>query len=94
MGPFSFASGPSALPPLVRAALGRDIADWRGSGFSALELPFTGQAFGEILAAAEDDLRSLLDLPKSYRVLFLQGGASAQFALLPMNLLGTADHCA
>ena len=93
MGPFSFASGSSTLPPLVRAALSRDVADWRGSGFSALELPFTGQAFGEILAAAEDDLRALLDLPASYRVLFLQGGASAQFALLPMNLLGTADHC-
>lgn len=93
MVPFSFASGPSALPPLVRAALSRDVADWRGSGFSALELPFTGQAFGEILAAAEDDLRALLALPASYRVLFLQGGASAQFALLPMNLLGTADHC-
>lgn len=93
MGPFSFASGPSTLPPLVRAALSRDVADWRGSGFSALELPFTGQAFGEILAAAEDDLRALLDLPAPYRVLFLQGGASAQFALLPMNLLGTADHC-
>lgn len=93
MGPISFASGPAALPPEVRADLSRDVADWRGSGFSALELPFTELAFGDILARAEDDLRSLLDLPDSYRVLFLQGGASAQFALLPMNLQGAADHC-
>ena len=93
MESFSFASGSSTLPPLVRAALTRDVDDWHGSGFSALELPFTGQAFGEILATAEDDLRLLLDLPASYRVLFLQGGASAQFTLLPMNLLGHASHC-
>ena len=57
MALFSFASGSSTLPPLVRAALTRDVDDWHGSGFSALELPFTGQAFGEILATAEDDLR-------------------------------------
>ena len=90
---FSFASGSSALPPLVRAALSRDVENWRGSGFSALELPFTGQAFAEILGAVEDNLRALLDLPHSYRILFLQGGASAQFALMPMNLLGRASHC-
>jgi len=90
---FNFASGPSTLPPQVRAALSRDVADWQNSGFSALELPFTGKAFSDILAQAEHDLRALLDLPASYRVLFLQGGASAQFALLPMNLLGRASHC-
>ena len=93
MSPFSFASGPCTLPPLVREALARDVTDWQGSSFSALELPFTEKAFGDILSAVEDDLRALLGLPASYRVLFLQGGASAQFALLPMNLLGAADHC-
>src|SRR3972149_166952 len=93
MAGFNFASGPSTLPPQVRAALSCDVADWQNSGFSALELPFTGKAFSDILAQAEHDLRALLDLPASYRVLFLQGGASAQFALLPMNLLGRANHC-
>jgi phosphoserine aminotransferase len=94
---FNFASGPSTLPPEVMSALAQDVMDWRGSGLSALELPFTGSAFAGILAEAEHDLRALLELSSDYKVLFLQGGASAQFALLPMNLLGpvdTADYVA
>lgn len=97
MAVFNFASGPSTLPPEVVAALARDVADWQESGMSALELPFTGPTFAGILAEAERDLRTLLALPANYKVLFLQGGASAQFALLPMNLLrplDTADYVA
>lgn len=88
MGPFSFAAGPCTLPPTVKQSIAADVRDWNGSGLSALELPFTGRPFGAILAAAEKDLRKLLKLPPSYRILFLQGGATAQFALLPMNLVG------
>ncbi len=89
----SFASASSTLPDEVRAALGSDVAEWQGSGLSALALPFTGKEFADILALAEHDLRALLDLPDTYSVLFLQGGASAHFSLLPMNLLGPHKHC-
>jgi phosphoserine aminotransferase len=89
----SFASASSRLPRDVLAALGSDVAAWQGSGLSALELPFTGKEFADILALAEHDLRALLDLSDTYSVLFLQGGASAQFSLLPMNLLGRLEHC-
>ncbi len=90
---FSFSSASSKLPSDVLEALGADIGEWSGAGLSALELPFTGKEFAGIAAFAEHDLRALLDLPESYHVLFLQGGASAQFSLLPMNLLGDLDHC-
>jgi phosphoserine aminotransferase len=89
----SFSSASSKLPDEVLTALSGDIAMWQGTGFSALELPFTGKEFADISALAEHDLRALLDLPESYHVLFLQGGATAQFSLLPMNLLGDAGHC-
>ena len=89
MKAFSFASGQSVLPPSVVAELCRDLAEWRDSGLSLLELPFTHADFGDLLAQAQSDLRALLGLSESYRVLFLQGGASAQFGLLPMNLLGS-----
>lgn len=95
MGVYSFASGPSALPKCLVEELRRDIADWRGSGQSLLELPFSDREFGAILEETERDLRQLLDVPKNYRVLFLQGGALTQFATLPMNLMGarkTADY--
>lgn len=93
MGTFSFASSVSVLPREVREQLAQDVADWQGSGSSALELPFNDRAFGDIMAAAEYDLRVLLDLPSYYHVLFLQGGASAQFGLLPLNLVRRGEHC-
>ncbi|MCC7252044.1 3-phosphoserine/phosphohydroxythreonine transaminase [Hyphomicrobium sp.] len=89
----SFASACSKIPDDVLVTLRADVAEWQGSGLSALELPFTGKAFADIKALAEHDLRALLDLPDGYHILFLQGGASAQFAFLPMNLLGNASHC-
>lgn len=89
----SFSSACSKLPEEVLAALSEDVVAWQGTGLSALELPFTGAEFADIVARAEHDLRALLDIPDSYHVLFLQGGATAQFSLLPMNLLGDARHC-
>jgi phosphoserine aminotransferase len=76
------------LPPEVLAQARAELDDWRGTGMSPLELPFTGREFKEIAGAARADLRTLLALPDGYRVLFLQGGALAHFALVPMNLLG------
>lgn len=85
---YNFASGPATLPPDVLEAARAALADCRGTGLSILELPFTGSVFAGILAETERDLRDLLGLTEAWRVLFLQGGASAQFALVPMNLLG------
>ncbi|AHB48241.1 3-phosphoserine aminotransferase [Hyphomicrobium nitrativorans NL23] len=90
---YSFASGPSALPREVVAELASDVAGYGGSELSALELPFSEGMFSDVLAEAERDLRALLGVPPNYRILFLQGGASAQFALLPMNLAGRGRHC-
>lgn len=88
----SFASGPASLPAPVLEGLLQDILEWRSSGQSVLELPFTGLDFTQVLEEAEQDLRTLLSIPSSHRVLFLQGGASAHFALVPMNLGGGHDH--
>lgn len=71
---YSFASSHAPLPQDVLAALSDDVAEWKHSGFSALELPFTGKDFADILALTEHELRALLNLPEAYRVLFLQGG--------------------
>jgi phosphoserine aminotransferase len=89
---WNFAAGPGAMPAEVLAQLREALTDFRGSGTSLLELPFTGAEFREIMARAEADLRSLLAIPADYAVLFLQGGASAQFSLVPLNLLGGCDH--
>jgi phosphoserine aminotransferase len=92
---FSFASAQACLPPAVLEELESDIRIWRGSGFSLLELPFSDREFEAIRSAAEQDLRDLLGLTSEHHVLFLQGGATALFALAPMNLLGaggTADY--
>ncbi len=92
MAVMSFASGPTTLPRSVLAALKRDIEEWRSSGQSLLALPFTGADFAETLYEAERDLRSLIGIPSTHHVLFLQGGAFAHFSLLAMNLAGAHDH--
>ncbi len=84
---FSFAAGPAVMPREVLTRARDEMLDWRGSGVSVLEMPFTGPEFKEILARAIEDLRDLLAIPGNYRVLFLQGGAYAHFAMVPMNLL-------
>jgi phosphoserine aminotransferase len=92
---FNFAAGPGAVPREILEQARDEMLDWHGTGMSVLEMPFTGPAFGKILAAAGNDLRHLLGIPPSHRILFLQGGAYAHFALVPMNLLrgrGTADY--
>jgi len=93
MPSFSFAAGSCPLPPQVKKQIARDVIDWEERGISALELPFTSAEFEAILTSAKDDLRLLLGIPRHYEVLFLQGGATAQFGLLPVNLRGEASHC-
>ena len=85
---WNFSAGPAMLPRPVLAQIGEELPDYAGSGQSVLELPFSGAHYRDIAARAEQALRALLSIPTDYAVLFLQGGASAQFALLPLNLLG------
>jgi len=92
---FNFSAGPAMLPAEVLARAGDEMLDWRGSGMSVMEMSHRGKEFMSIAAEAEADLRSLLSIPASYKVLFLQGGATLQFAQVPMNLLrgkGKADY--
>lgn len=84
---FNFAAGPAIMPRVVLTQARDEMLDWRGTGISVLEMPFTGPEFTEILAHATEDLRGLLAIPGNYRVLFLQGGAYAHHAMVPMNLL-------
>ncbi len=84
---FNFSAGPAVLPEPVLQQAAAEMLDWHGSGMSVMEMSHRGKEFIEIHAQAEADLRELMDMPKNYKVLFLQGGASAQFAVVPMNLL-------
>jgi phosphoserine aminotransferase len=86
MRAFNFSPGPAVLPLEVLEQTRDELLDWRGSGMSVMEVSHRGAAFVEAATAAEADLRELLSIPANYKVLFMQGGASAQFALVPMNL--------
>jgi len=92
---FNFSAGPAMLPAEVLARAGDEMLDWRGSGMSVMEMSHRGPEFISIAEEAEADLRELLAIPAGYKVLFLQGGATLQFAQVPMNLLrgkGKADY--
>ena len=84
---FNFSAGPAVLPEPVLQQVAAEMLDWHGSGMSVMEMSHRGKEFIAIHAQAEADLRELMAIPKNYKVLFLQGGASAQFAVVPMNLL-------
>jgi len=83
---FNFSAGPAALPVEVLEQLRDEMIDWRGQGMSVMEMSHRGKAFVGIAERAEADLRELLDVPSDYEVLFLQGGATGQFAAIPLNL--------
>ena len=84
---FNFSAGPATLPQAVLEQARDELVNWRGSGMSVMEMSHRGKEYMSIHAEAEADLRELLGIPTNYKVLFLQGGASAQFAMVPMNLL-------
>jgi len=85
---FNFSAGPATLPLAVLERAQQELTDWQGSGMSVMEMSHRGKEFMAIAAKAEADLRRLMAVPDNYRVLFLQGGASTQFAMVPMNLIG------
>jgi phosphoserine aminotransferase len=84
---FNFSAGPAVLPEAVLRQAAAEMLDWHGSGMSVMEMSHRGKEFVGIAAKAEAALRTLLSIPASYKVLFLQGGAIAENALVPMNLL-------
>jgi len=89
---FNFSAGPAMLPEAVLQQAREEMLDWHGSGMCVAEMSHRGKEFVSIAEQAEADLRALLAVPDGYRVLFLQGGASSQFAMVPMNLLRGGDR--
>jgi len=92
---FNFSAGPAALPLDVLQLAQQELVNWHGSGMSVMEMSHRGKEYMSIQADAESDLRELMGIPANYKVLFLQGGASLQFAAVPMNLLrgkASADY--
>ncbi|HEY0867157.1 MAG TPA: 3-phosphoserine/phosphohydroxythreonine transaminase [Fimbriimonas sp.] len=92
---YNFSAGPSTLPVEVLEQAREDLLNYQGTGMSVMEMSHRSKPFETIIQGAEADLRSLLAIPEGYRVLFLQGGASLQFSMVPMTFLGqgqTADY--
>jgi phosphoserine aminotransferase len=92
---YNFSAGPAALPSEVLQQASEEMLDWHGDGMSVMEMSHRGKSFISIAEQAEADLRELLSVPKNYQVLFLQGGATAQFAAIPLNIAAaesTADY--
>ncbi|OZI19625.1 phosphoserine transaminase [Bordetella genomosp. 9] len=95
--PWNFSAGPSALPEPVLRQAAEEMLDWHGSGMSVMEMSHRGKHFVQICDEAEQDLRELMAVPDDYAVLFMQGGATAENAIVPMNLInhrgtGAADY--
>jgi len=92
---FNFSAGPAVLPEAVLAQARDEMLDWHSSGMSVMEMSHRGKEFESIIAQAEADLRDLMAIPANYKVLFLQGGATLQFSMVPANLMsgsGRADY--
>lgn len=92
---YNFSAGPAVLPKEVLQQARDEMLDWHGSGMSVMEMSHRGKEFMSIAEKTENDLRELANIPRNYKVLFLQGGASSQFSMVPMNLLRgktTADY--
>ena len=84
---YNFSAGPAVLPREVLQKAADEMLDYQGSGMSVMEMSHRSAVFESIMTAAEADLRELLEVPENYHILFLQGGASTQFAMIPMNLM-------
>ena len=84
---YNFSAGPAMLPEEVLQEAAAEMLDYRGTGMSVMEMSHRSKAYQQILDEAEQDIRDLMQIPDNYKVLFLQGGASQQFAMIPMNLM-------
>lgn len=88
MRAYNFCAGPAALPTAVLEKAQQEMLDWQGKGLSIMEMSHRSKDYVAVAAKAEADLRTLMNIPENYKVLFLQGGASLQFSAIPLNLLG------
>lgn len=84
---YNFSAGPAVLPEEVLQEAAAEMLDYQGSGMSVMEMSHRSKVYDKIIKEAEADLRELMQIPDNYKVLFLQGGASSQFAMIPMNLM-------
>lgn len=84
---YNFSAGPAVLPEEVLKEAQAEMLDYKDTGMSVMEMSHRSKAFDQIIQEAEKDLRDLMHIPDNYKVLFLQGGASLQFAMIPMNLM-------
>ena len=84
---YNFSAGPAVLPEEVLKEAAAEMLDYQGTGMSVMEMSHRSKAYDDIIKTAEADLRELMNIPDNYKVLFLQGGASQQFAMIPMNLM-------
>ena len=84
---YNFSAGPAVLPEEVLKEAAEEMLDYKNTGMSVMEMSHRSKAYETIIQEAEADLRELMNIPDNYKVLFLQGGASLQFAMIPMNLM-------
>ena len=91
---FNFSAGPATMPVEVLEEVAAEVLNYRGSGMGVMEMSHRSKVFQTIIDEAEADLRELMGIPENYKVLFIQGGATLQFAMIPMNLMknGVADY--
>jgi len=91
---YNFSAGPAILPEAVLEDIAKEMLNYQGSGMSVMEMSHRSKVYEDIINEAEQDLRDLMSIPDNYKILFLQGGASTQFAMIPMNLMknGVADY--
>ena len=91
---YNFSAGPAVLPEEVLREVAAEMLDYQGTGMSVMEMSHRSKPYQKIIDEAEADLRELMNIPENYKVLFLQGGAHQQFAMVPMNLMknGVADY--
>lgn len=93
--PFNFAAGPAALPESVLEQVRDELLDWHGCGMSIMEMSHRSKEFSRVIEESQNDIKDLLNLPANYKVLYLQGGATSQFSMVPLNLMpegGKADY--
>ena len=84
---YNFSAGPAVLPEEVLREAAAEMLDYKGTGMGVMEMSHRSKAYQNIIDEAEQDLRDLMNIPDNYKVLFLQGGAHQQFAMVPMNLM-------
>ena len=90
---YNFSAGPAMMPEPVLEEIAAEVLNYHGSGMSVMEMSHRSKVFQDILAEAEADLRTLMNIPENYKILFVQGGGTVQFAMVPMNLMKNSVAC-